>query len=352
VPAWQQNPNEVVPHVVVPAPQVGYPSPAFGGETPPSVPETTTTLPPPGAAVERAMVPPAPLAPGAIPIDPTTGLPLSGKTVESQGGPQTYSAPNIGSGKEALWATNAGITDWRLAKPAQIAHYEAQERAWNLRNKMDDADVTRLRRGMSDGDAEGLRTLEDLRDNLNAFVEVYDTPEKRAQFVGRYNWITQGFVRDINWQGSQDIADFRTALAPFSREALEDKNSPLTGDLKSLTESAPSGSDSPAQFESDLQKLRDRIETKIFQRTAFVGMPESEITRERINALTEQWQQARTAARVRAAQQAEGAPPSPPAAPAPPPAPASAPPPGTAYAAPPGPPPAPAPPPWEPNWIH
>jgi soluble lytic murein transglycosylase-like protein len=344
-PTW--DPNATVPHVMVPMPEarVGYPPAAFGGETPPTVPVTTTTLPP-GAGLEAAATPPPPMPPGRIPVEPTTGLPLSGKTVESQAGSQTYTAPNLGDVETQLRLNRAGITDPKLATPPQIANYFAQERAWGIQQKMDAADVERLRRGMSEGDAEGLRQLIDLRNQVNRFEEVYQTPEQRAQFVGPGTWQLQGLRRDIGWGDSRQIANFRSALAPFSFENLGAKDSPLKGDLAGLATSAPSGADSPDQFESNLQAFRDRIDDKIFQRTAFRGVPESEITPERVNGVLEAAQAARFAQRLKAFETAGEAPA---VAPSPPPAPTSpAPPPGTAFAGPP--PPAPAP--WQPAWIH
>jgi len=354
-PTW--DPNETVPHVVIPAPEqrVGYPSPAFGGETPPTVPMTTTTVAP-GAAVTAAATPPPPMPPGAIPVDPKTGLPLSGSTQTWQGGSQTYTAPNLGDVDTQLRLNKAGITDPKLATPPQIANYFAQERAWGLQQKMDDADVARLRRSMSEGDAEGLRQLIDLRNQVNRFEEKYDTPEKRAQFVGPATWLWQTGLRDIRWQGSRDIANFRSALAPFSFDTLGAKDSPLKGDLTGLAASAPSGSDSPEQFESNLQSLKDRLDDKITQRLAFRGVPESEITPDRVNGVLEAAQADRFARRLQAFEPPVAA--APPVAPTSPPAPSSSPPPPTPSSPPPAPgtayagPTAAAPPPWQPTWIH
>jgi hypothetical protein len=341
-PTW--DPNAIVPHVIAPAPEarVGFPPPAFGGETPPTVPMTTTTAPP-GAALEAAATPPAALAPAAIPVDPTTNLPQSGKTVESQGVTQTYTAPNLGDVDTQLRLRRAGVTDPKLAEPAQISNYFAQERAWAIQQKMDAADVERLRRSMSEGDAEGLRQLMDLRNQVNRFEEKYSTPEARAQFVGPVTWPWQGGLRDIGWKGSRDITNFRSALAPFSFENLGGKDSPLKGDLAGLAASAPSGADSPEQFESNLQAFRDRLDDKIFQRTVFRGLPESEITPDRVNGALDAAQAARFAQRLKAFEPSTAEP----APAAPPPASAPASPPGTAFAAPPTP-----PPPWQPAWIR
>src|SRR5215813_5837114 len=333
-PSW--DPNETVPHVIVPAPaaRVGYPSAAFGGETPPTVPVTTTTVPP-GAALEAARTPPPAMPPGAVYVDAKTGLPLSGTSVQWQGGTQTYTASSLGDIDTQLRLNRAGITDPKLATPPQIANYFAQERAWGVQQKMDDADVARLRRSMSEGDAEGLRQLMDLRNQVNRFEEKYDTPEKRAQFVGPATWLWQTGLRDIHWQGSRDIANFRTALAPFSFDTLGAKDSPLKGDLTGLAASAPSGSDTPEQFESNLQSFKDRIDDKITQRTAFAGVPESEITRDRVNGVLEAAQADRFARRLQVFEPPVAG--APPVAPGPPPAPSSAPLPPTPASPPPAP---------------
>jgi hypothetical protein len=348
-PTW--DPNATVPHVIVPVPEgrVGFPPAAFGGETPPSVPVTTTTLPP-GAGLEAAAVPPPPMPPGRAAYDPTTRLPISGKTVESQTGSETFTAPNLGDVETQLRLNRAGITDPKLATPPQIANYFAQERSWAVQQKMDAADVERLRRGMSEGDAEGLRQLMDLRMQLDRFEAKYPKPEDRAQFVGPVTWLTQGVRRDIHWSDARQIADFRSALAPFSFDTLTAKDSPLKGDLTGLGPSAPNGSDSPEQFESNLQSLRDRLDDKILQRTAFRGVPESEITSDRVNGVLDAAQAARFAQRLKAFDTAGEPPPGgPPAAPPAPPAPVS-PPPGTAFAGPP--PTAPPPAPWQPTWVR
>jgi len=338
-PTW--DPNAVVPHVMVPMPRVGYPPAAFGGETPPTVPMTTTTAPP-GAAVTAAATPPLPMPAARVPVDPNTGLPLSGRTVESQTGSQTYTAPSLGDVDTQLRLNRAGITDPKLATPPEIANYFAQERAWGIQQKMDAADVDRLRRSMSEGDAEGLRQLMDLRNQVNKFEEVYDTPDKRAQFIGPATWQLQGLRADIGWLGSRDVTNFRAALRPFSFDTLGGKDTPLKGDLAGLGASAPSGSDSPDQFESNLQSFKDRLDDKIVQRLAFRGVPESEITPDRVNGVLEAAQADRFARRLQAFEPVAAAP-APPPPPTPPPTT-----PGTAYA---GPPPT-APPPSQPTWIH
>src|SRR5262249_5851303 len=118
-PSW--DPNATVPHVIVPAPEarVGFPPPAFGGETPATVPITPPTTVPPGAAVAAAAAPPPPMPPAAVAVDPTTGLPLAGRTVESQSGSQTYTAPSLGDVDTQLRLNKAGITDPKLATGPQ-----------------------------------------------------------------------------------------------------------------------------------------------------------------------------------------------------------------------------------------
>jgi len=291
------------------------------------------------------------MPPGRTAVDPTTGLPLSGRTVESQAGSETFTAPNLGDVGTQLRLNRAGITDPKLATPPQIANYFAQERAWTNQQKADAADIERLRGRLSEGDAEGLRELMDLRRSIAVFDGTYKTPEQRAQFVGPGTWIKQDFWERLGMQ-PRAVADFRTALAPFSYETLTEKDSPLKGDLAALRSSAPSGSDSPAQFESKLQAFRDRVDAKIHQYLAFQGVPASEITADRFNQAMEDAQAAVFAQRLKAFDQPPAAAPTP-AAPSPPPA-SPHPAPGTASAGPPPPTPPPPPPsePWQPNWVQ
>lgn len=342
-PAPTFDPNAVVPHVIVPGrvPEVGFPPAAPGPPSTSPVPVLRTPTAPaatvPTAPPLGTMPAPAAVLPG-IPIDPVTKLPLQGRTVESQSGSDTYSAPNLGDVPTQLKLRAAGITDPRLADPAQIANYFAQERAIAQREKMDAADVARLKRGLTEGEATGLTELVATRSALNDFLTKYPDANTRAQFVGAANALPQTAELFLQLPWARDVAQFRAAVAPIAPDTFtsdEKARTLLSQDMGLLRPVAPSVRDSPDLFEAKLQSFRDRLDDQIAIRGAMRGMAAGDISGDVLNGWLDQLQQARLAARMSAF-----APSAPPAAVAPPPA-AAPPPPAAGDGSP-----------WTPNWIQ
>jgi hypothetical protein len=326
------DPNAVVPHVMVPAqtaaPEVGFPPPAPSSPAPISrVPVLTAPTAAPAAPAAApapqlgTMPAPAAVLPG-IPVDPTTKLPLQGRTVESQSGSDTYSAPNLGDVPTTLKLRWAGITNPILSDPAGIANYFAQERAIKQRNEMDSADIARLKRGLTEGEDTGLRQLLATKQTLNDFLTRYPDANTRAQFVGAQNALPQTAEIFLQLPWAKDAADFRTAIAPIAPDTFtsdEKARTLLTQDMALLRPVAPSVRDSPDLFESKLQSFSDRLDDQLALRAATSHMAAGDINADVMNGWLDQLQQARLARRMAAfapaAAPPPAAPPSPPAAP-------------------------------------
>jgi len=329
------DPNAVVPHTVVSVPEaagaIGYPPAAPETPQPPAIPVLKPT-PPPTALAPAATEPrPAAVLPG-IPVDPSTGLPLKGRTQEYQGGrTETYAAPETGDVDTTLRLRKAGVTDPRLATPDQIANYRQQERANAAQKQVDQADITRLERGMSETEAAAERRLVLMKGAADRFVSNYSDPATRAQFLGVGTWPWQSVVERLGWRGAKAIDDFRGGFAPFSLESLTDeKGKAISPDFAPLATIAPSGKDSPAAFESHLQQFRDALDDEIAMRSFVRTAPSGSVTPEVYQQKLDELQQARTDRRLAAL----------------------SPPPSAAPEAAPPPPPPPAATTWAPNWVR
>jgi hypothetical protein len=354
-PAPPFDPSATVPHVVVPAPapaeaRVGYPPPA------PALPAGTMvstpipvlrspTAPPAGAPAPSAVAtipgapPPAAVLPG-IPVDPgNTGLPLTGRTYESQSGSTTYTAPPRGDVHTQMILRYNGVTDPATADPAKIINTFATEQALKNQDAMDKAAIERTQRGFTEGESKDFQRLTLMQHTLDEFLKTYPEAKDRAQFLGVAWAPWQTMLQRIGWQGTRAITDFRNGFAPFSLESLTDEKGKPQPGMEDIARVAPSQNDSPDQFESNLQHFSDGLADKITIAANLRGMPIGAATPALVNSWRDQLHTDRLNARLAAFQP----PPAPPPSAAPPPADATAPPPAA--------PPAPAAP-WAPAWIH
>src|SRR5262245_16023487 len=331
------DPNAVVPHTVVSVPEaggaVGYPPAAPAVPQAPAIPVLRPAAPPAALAPATTEPRPAAVRPG-IPGEPgPTGLPLKGRTQEYQGGlTETYTAPETGDVETTLRLRNAGITDPRLATADQIANYRQKERANTAQKQVDQADISRLERGMTETEARDERRLVLMKGAADRFVRDYSDPATRAQFLGVGTWPWQNIVEKLGWKGAKEIDDFRGGFAPFSVESLTDeKGKPINPDFAALVAVAPSAKDSAAAFESHLQQFRDALADEIAMRSFVRTEPSGSVTPKVYQQKLDELQQARTDRRLAAL---------------------SPPPPAAPEAAPPPPPPPPATTGWAPNWVR
>ncbi len=365
------NPDETVPHTTIPAPEPAYPSAAPSEEKvgyPSAAPQPAPVRPAPAilnleeppppvavqppappvapALVERA-TPPAPalVMPGreVAPGTPagTPGPVLQTRTYEWKGGSATYAAPGYEGADTEARKRLAGITDPRIDSPEKAKNLLDDERARAVQKDIDNADVTRLQRGMTETERAAEARLMTMKRAMDDFEHDYPSAEKRAQFLGTVTWPWQTALDKLGWQGAKAIDDFRAAIGLFSKESLTDeKGKPLNPDLAGVASLAPSERDTATRFESQYQQMRDEVLDELAIRSWLRTQPSGSVDATAYNRKLEQLQVDRAQRRVDALTPA-------PQAAAPPP---SAPPAGTAEAAPP--PPAPATPPWTPNWIH
>ncbi len=361
------DPNATVPHTIVPAPEPGYPSPApeeekvgYPSPAPQPVapvrpipnleapaPVVAQPLAPPvaPALIERATPPPPAavlpgreVAPGTPPGQ--AGPVLQGQTVEWKSGTKTYAAPGYEGADTEARKRVAGITDPRIDSPEKAKNLLDDERARAVQKDIDNADVTRLQRGMTESERAAEARLMTMKRAMDDFERTYPKPEDRAQFLGTVTWPWQTALDRLGWQGAKAADDFRASIGLFSKESLTDeKGKPLNPDLAGVASLAPSERDSAARFESQYQQMRDEVADELAIRSWLRQQPSGSVDANAYNRKLEQLQVDRAQRRVDALTPSPQA-----AAPAP-----SAPPTGTAEAAPPPPP---AAPPWTPTWIH
>jgi hypothetical protein len=342
------DPSATVPHVLVPAPapaeaRVGYPpaapTPPPGTMVPTAIPVLRPpTGPPAGAPAVPAVAtiagapPPAAVLPG-IPVEPSTGLPLTGRTIESQTGSETFTAPPRGDVRTQMVLRYNGVTDPATADPAKIVNTFATEQALKNQDDMSKAAIERTQRGFTEGESKDFQRLTLMQHTLDEFLKTYPEAKDRAQFLGVAWAPWQTMLQRIGWQGTRAITDFRNGFAPFSLESLTDEKGKAQAGMEDIARVAPSQNDSPDQFESNLQHFSDGLADKITIAANLRGMPIGAATPELVNSWRDQLHQDRMNARLAAFQLPT--PTAPPAAPPTAPAPAE-----------------PAPAPWAPAWIH
>jgi hypothetical protein len=343
-PAPAFDPNDTVPHVLVPAPApadatVGYPpaapGPAPGVLVPQRIPTLQTPAPP---APPGATGPPgAAVLPGAN-VDPATGLPLAGRTYESKTGSETFTAPPRGDDRTQMLMRKYGITDWAQASAKQITDYMAEDRALKIQDDFDKAAIARTQRAPSAEEARISNRYLTMKRNYDDFITQYPNPEDRAKFLGLASAPWQRLQEMVGWRTATAIRDFRNSFGPFSFESLtDDKGKPQLG-FEEIAQVAPSASDSAPVFESNLQHFGDLLNDQITLDANTATLPVGARTPAVMQSLLDQLRANRDAARQ------SGSPP-------PAEAPAAPPSPPTAAAAPPPPAAAPAEP-WTPNWVH
>jgi hypothetical protein len=315
--------DAVVPHVeVAPSDAIGYPPSAPAVQRPPALPVLTAPAAPtvPGSTAAAA-TPPPPLPPGQRFMDPTGNMPLQTQTQQYQGGrTETYTAPSTTDAVVRMRLANAGVTNPDIQNPAGLANYSAQERANNIQQKTDEAEIQRTKRGLTEGEATRNQTLTAYRSALDSLLYQFPDANTRAYYLGFQNWAPQSLEVALGIPGAEDIARFRAAIAPLApgtfTDAGRDKTL-LSPDVQMLRPVALSGHDSSMQFEANLQALSDRLDDQLALGTAFRGMSVDQVTPQAIQAFRDQLQQQRLTNRLAAFQPAAA--PSAPAPEAPPP---------------------------------
>jgi len=316
----------VVPHVVVPDSQVGYPSPAPAEERGPGPPPTVPppiTVRPPVAATPLAPVappPPAPVWPGT-PHDPATGMPIAGRTQEYQGGrTETYRAPELGTFEQQMMARYLGITDPSLIRdPQTVVNYFNWKQNVDDQAKIHTADIERMYAAAGPAQVAAVQRLNQIQGTINHILETY-SPDQIEYYVGMLRYPAHIVQQMLGVSWADKIAQFRTDIAPIAPSTFETdaKNNILTGtELGYLSPLALNPRDEASQFKTNLQGLNDGVRRALAFRDYIQHVPPDQVANPTV---LQQFNQDfdRQLAEQRLA--AAGAPlPAPPPAPAPPP---------------------------------
>lgn len=306
------DPNALAPSVRVPArpaAPVGFPPPA-PAEAAPNL-ETQIPFVPAAPAKTRIVAPPVqptppPQGPSRPAVDPATGAPLQKVTRKYQSGEEeTFATTPIRSPEARLRMREVGITNPDLATPAQIAAYEQDELSDLQRQKIAEADITRMRRGGTEGENTAVQTLMDYRNNLNKFLEDFPTADARAPYIG---YVTRPW-RDIleHFRADPTFQAFVADLAPFQERFFERAGSALTThEIAVLAPTLPTGGEvDPAAFEARLQRFNDRVNDRLSLRLEQQSLPMEEQTPAWANGYLNGLARARAARRLLATVGAE-----------------------------------------------
>jgi hypothetical protein len=233
-----------------------------------------------------------------------------------------------------------GITDPALASTDQIDKYFAADQALRDQENFNKAAIERTQRPLTGDEKRVSDRYLLMKRAYDDFITQYADPAARSQFLGLINAPWETLLEKVGWRNAQEIRDFRNALAPFALESLTDEKGKPQAGFEGIAGMAPSVSDSPGAFESNLQHFGDALNDQISLDTNTRAYPVGAITPQVAQGWLDGMQANRLAARRSVFQQ------SPDAGAAPPPPP---PPPAAAAAPPPPPPTAPA---WAPNWVR
>jgi len=351
-PASSFDLDATVPHVVVPEPRVGYPSPAPAeervgyappapGAPPPAelvvpvVPKPPVVQPPMPAA--EPMPPPWPTGP-VVPKGPTSyppgqQMPMTSETRKTAEGEQTFHAPTTSDADVRLNLNWAGITNPDEATPEKIVRYRDTQRQLERQRELDKAEIARTQKAVLEGDGAGLASLVTARENVNRLLIDFPDPNVRAYYVGTLRYPLDALTNLV--KDDPMVARFHNDVAALGIPVegssmigrmlgLPSANALLPGEQGALRSVLPSGTSGPHQFEENLQLYRDTIDSAISVRDFLRGRPAGAVTVADINQHLAGFNDALMARRL-AAFNVQQAPAAPPPAAAPPP-PAAAPP--------------------------
>src|SRR5262249_38703467 len=151
-------------------------------------------------------------------------------------------------------AADAGIKDFRTAKPEQIARFNQLQVARQQREQMSSTDIARTQRAPSESERAQIMSLASTRDDLNHFYQEFPTPESRAPYVG----LVRRPVLEVWNKIKEDpgFTAFTDDLANFRRYSDEAKNLYDAQTANTVRGNVPTGyEDGPAQFEKRLDEF-------------------------------------------------------------------------------------------------
>ena len=292
--------------------RVGYPSPAFGGEAPATapplaaVPEVAPTGEP---AIPAPPVPAvkAPAQQAPVSVEPGTAaaaqVPLQRITVQGSGGTSytyDYGAPS----EFAEDMRRAGITSISTATPDQLQKLDQFQQARQQRTEASSADVQRVTRPASPGEAAGTGNLLTMRSKLDKFFEDFPNPADRDNYVG---WISRPASEWLSYaRDDPRFALFVHDLEPFQNfEAV--KKSLTDYEQSDLGGTVPTGHERHATgFEQNLFDFDNALSENIGIRLALQRMPVGQQTAAWVNAQRAAFAKERAARRTDAAMAAMG----------------------------------------------
>jgi Transglycosylase SLT domain/N-acetylmuramoyl-L-alanine amidase len=307
---WAPGPGELGFAPPAPGEPVRMVTPP-GGTIGPAT-EVPTLVIPEAAPPVPATPPPAPVPPTAAPpvvrIDPKTGLPLETVTKESETEKQTFQVPGTENIEQRMRMRKLGIVTPESATPEQVEAWYADEARRHREQKISDADVERLRRAATEGEAKGDQVLFGYLNSVNKLLEAFNDPAERATYIGPVRRPLKEQLERFPMFSDPRFQDWQTLLGVFGEKLFDRAGAALTDhEIAVLRPLLPTGKEvSPAQFESRLQNFTDELTVKLGVRTALRSLPVEQQTAAMYNALDEQLRAQRVANRRQALAPAAG----------------------------------------------
>jgi len=186
---------------------------------------------------------------------------------------------------ERTRARVTGLTNPEAQDPERSRAYRDLARADLIEQKVDAADVARLRRDLTEGESAGLRTLGEAHHFIDNLLNDF-TPNERAYYVGTLNWPLRSIKQLVN--DDPRFGQFRTDLAllglPVESGSLRSwffgssSTGLMPGEVETMRRVLPSGRSTPGEFERNLQAYRDVVDSGLNMRISMMGKPVDEFT--------------------------------------------------------------------------